>query len=77
MDFLAAAVGFGHRRIDHFGLHWRDVQASAIAFDERDDRLVRHIQGEVGIGSDLLPKLGHFDVLVRGDGSTRCAWIGE
>ena len=41
-------------------------RAGAIAFDVRDDRLVRHIEGHVGIDGDFLAFCGHLDVLVHG-----------
>ncbi|MNT48671.1 hypothetical protein D3C72_1854650 [compost metagenome] len=68
MDLLLAAVGLGHRGIHHLDHHGRDVQTRAVTFDERDDGLVRHIQGHVGIDGDLLAFGGHRDVLVGGHG---------
>ena len=38
-----AAIGFRHRGIDHLDHRRRHVYADAIAFDERNDRLVRHL----------------------------------
>ncbi|MNT23974.1 hypothetical protein D3C72_1594220 [compost metagenome] len=42
VDFLVAAVGLGHRGIDDLDHHRGDVDADAVAFDERDDRVVRN-----------------------------------
>ena len=49
-----AAVGLGHRRVDHLDHHRRDVDAGAVALDVRDDRLVGHVEREVGVDGDLL-----------------------
>ena len=54
MDFLGAAIGFGHGRVNHLQHHRGDVLPGAIAFNERDDRLIRHIEGIVRINGDFL-----------------------
>ena len=40
--------------------------AGAVALDEGNDRLVGHVEREVGVDRDLLPAFGHLDVLVHG-----------
>jgi hypothetical protein len=66
VDLFLAAVGLGHGCVHHLEHHRRDVHAGAVAFDERNDRLVRHVQGHVGIDGDFLAFGGHLDVLVHG-----------
>ena len=69
VDLLLAAVSLGDCRVDHLQHHRRDVDAGAVAFDVGNDRLVGHHQGEVGIDLDLLPALGHLDVLIHENGA--------
>jgi len=65
MNLTFAAVGFGHGSIHHFAHHRGHVLAYAIAHDEGNDGLVRHVQRGVCIGCDFLTCSGHLDVLVR------------
>ena len=44
------------------------IDAGAVTFDERDDRVVGHVQREVGVDGDLLAVGGHLDVVVHGAG---------
>ena len=44
VNLFLAAVGLGNSGIHHFYHHRRDVHAGAVAFNERNDRLIRHIQ---------------------------------
>jgi ATP-dependent Lon protease len=55
------------------GLAWTEVGGDLLTIeaavmpgnDERDDRLIRHVERIVGVDADLLPVLGHLDVLVH------------
>ena len=60
-DFAPSAVSFLDSRVpyDHGG--GRDVDADAVALDEGDDGVIRHLQPAVGVG-DLFAR-GHLDVL--------------
>jgi hypothetical protein len=42
VDLALAAVGLGHRSIDHLEHHRRDVEARAVTLDVGNDGLVRH-----------------------------------
>ena len=44
VDLALAAVGLGHRGVDHLQHHRRDVQAGAVALDVGNDRLVGHVE---------------------------------
>jgi hypothetical protein len=66
VDLLLAAVGLGHRGIDHLQHHRSDVEAGAVALDERDDGLIGHVEREVRVDGDLLAGGRHLDVLVHG-----------
>jgi hypothetical protein len=46
-DAPAAAVGLGDGGVDDRAHHRRDVDADAVALDERDDRVVRHLERAV------------------------------
>ncbi|MNF77114.1 hypothetical protein D3C84_592520 [compost metagenome] len=70
-DLALAAVGLLHGGIDHLDHHRTDIDTDAVAFDERDDRVVRHIQGHVGIDSDLVTARRHLDLLISHAG-LRC-----
>ncbi|MCY1350602.1 hypothetical protein D9M68_426790 [compost metagenome] len=71
-DLALAAVGFLHGRIDDFDHYRADVDADAVAFNERDDRVVRYIQGHVGIDGDFVTGGWHLDLLVSHAG-LRCS----
>ena len=68
LDLALAAVGLGHGSIHHLDHHGRDVAAHAIAFNERDDGLIGHVQRHVGVDGDLLPLGRNLDVLESGHG---------
>ena len=55
----------GHSCIDHLDHHWRDVLTGAVTFDERNDRLIGHVERKVSVDCDLLAAFGHLDVLVH------------
>jgi hypothetical protein len=57
VDLLLAAVGLGHRGVDHLDHHRGDVHADAVAFDVGDDRIVRHWLA----GDDFGTALGNLD----------------
>jgi hypothetical protein len=61
VDLLLAAVGLRHCRVDHLDHHRRDVHADAVAFDEGNDRIVRHRLA----GNDFLAVLGNLDQRTR------------
>ena len=65
MDFALAAIGLGHSGIHHLDHHGGNVRARAIALDERDDGLVRHVQAEVCIDGDFFAFGRNLDVLVH------------
>ena len=58
VDLALAAVGLGDRGVEHAHGCAPDVGAGAVALDEGDDRVVRHLQAAVGDG-DLLALGGH------------------
>ena len=66
MDLALAAVGLGHRRVDHLDHHRRDVDARAVALDVGNDRIVGNVEAKVRVDGDLLAAGGHLDVLVVG-----------
>ncbi|MNV15132.1 hypothetical protein D3C71_1058450 [compost metagenome] len=66
VDLLLAAVGLGHCGVHHLEHHRRDVQPGAVAFDERNDRLIGHIERIVSVDRDLLAFGRDFDVLIAG-----------
>jgi hypothetical protein len=77
VDLLLARVGLGHRRIDDLDHDRRDVDTGAVALDVGNDRLVGHHEGEIGVDLDLLPALGHLDVLIHENGAplARPCWV--
>ena len=58
VDLALAAVGLLHGCIDDAHRGAPDVRAGAVAFDERDDRLVGNVELAV-LDGDLLPLRGH------------------
>jgi hypothetical protein len=54
---LLAAVGLGDRGVNDLDHHRRDVDADAVAFDVRDDGVVRDCLP----GDDFLPALRDLD----------------
>ena len=63
-DLAGSAVRLGHCRVDDLDHHRRDVDADPVALDERDDRLVGHVQSAVLGHRDLLAGRRHLDVFV-------------
>ncbi|MPN37467.1 hypothetical protein SDC9_184986 [bioreactor metagenome] len=63
VDLALAAIGLGHGRIHHLDHHRRDVRARAVAFNEWNDGLIRHVQRHIGVDGDLLAFGRHLDVL--------------
>src|SRR5262249_38009112 len=57
-DLLLAAVRLLHRRVEHAHRRFPDVGAGAIAFDEGDDRMVRH--AELAVFDGDLVTLGNL-----------------
>ena len=58
VDFSLAAVGFGHRRVDHVFHYRRDVHTDAVALDKGNNWIVRH-----GLaGNDFGTCSGDFDM---------------
>jgi hypothetical protein len=55
------------RRIDDLDHHRRDVEAGAVAFDVRDDRLIGNVEREVLVDGDLVTAFRNLDVLIRHD----------
>ena len=72
-DLAAAAVGFLHGTVEHVLGGTPDVRPGAVPFDERDDRMVGHVElaalqrDEVALGRGR-------QVLVGGHG--RRQWLG-
>src|SRR5206468_10810459 len=54
-----------------------DVQAGAVAFDIRDDRVARNIEAIVCVDGDLGAAGGHLDVLVVGHGCSSLELLGK
>ncbi|MDC4225497.1 MAG: hypothetical protein MPW15_14965 [Candidatus Manganitrophus sp.] len=65
-DLPFAAVGLGHRRIDHPAHHRGDVEAGAVALDEGNDRLVGDVQGVVGVDRYFFPFVWDVDASLHG-----------
>ncbi|OIQ69352.1 hypothetical protein GALL_490500 [mine drainage metagenome] len=65
VNFLLAAIGFGHGRINHLDHHRRNVKTGAVTDDERNDRLIRHVDRQISVNGDFLASSGHLDVLVH------------
>jgi len=76
LDLALALVGLGHRGVDHLEHHRRDVEARAVALDVGNDRLIGHVQRVILVDGDLLPALGHLDVLVHVGVAPRAASMG-
>ena len=51
-DLLLAAVLLGHRRVEHAHRGAPDVAAGAVAFDERNDRMIGHFQASIAMDFD-------------------------
>ena len=66
MDLAFAAVGFGNRGVDHFDHDGRDVDARAVAFDERNDRIVGNGETKVLVDRDFPAAGRDLHVLIRG-----------
>ena len=61
VDLALAAVGLLHGGVEHAHRGAPDVRAGAVAFDERDDRLIGH--GELAVlDRDFLPLRGHVEL---------------
>ncbi|MNZ67932.1 hypothetical protein D3C78_861900 [compost metagenome] len=73
-DLASALVGFLDCGIDDLDHHRRDIHADAITLDVRDDRIIRHIQGHVGIDADLFADRRHLDLLVS-HAELRFLWL--
>src|SRR5690606_24947309 len=57
VDLALAVVGLLHSGVD-YNLHRRShVDTDTITFDERDDRIIRYVQGVVGVGGNLFAAL--------------------
>ena len=67
VDFLLARVGFLDRGIHDLDHHRRDVEARAVAFDIRNDRLIGNVEREIGVDGDLVTAGRNLDVLIRHD----------
>jgi hypothetical protein len=65
-DLAPAAVGLAHRHVDHPPHHRGDVDADAVALDERHDGIVRDRQAEVAVDPDGFALGGDFDLVVSG-----------
>src|SRR5690606_38116412 len=61
LDLALTAVGFLHRCIKHSYSSTPDVWTGAIAFDERNDRLIGHRKLAV-LNGDLFPLRGHVQL---------------
>jgi hypothetical protein len=69
VDLALAAIGLGHRGIDHLEHHRRDVQTRAVALDEGNDRLSGTLSDMSALTVIFWPSMGHLDVLVHGPAS--------
>ena len=65
------------RGVDHLAHHRGDVDPDAIAFDEGDDRPVRHVQAAVGVHGDTGALRRHRDVFVSHDRGLRTVTEGR
>ena len=67
-DLLLAAVGLLDRGVEHAHAGAPDVGAGAVAFDERDDRVVGHLEAPVGVDGDGVGSGGNLWLCARHDG---------
>ncbi|CUJ18194.1 Uncharacterised protein [Achromobacter kerstersii] len=75
VDLALAAVGLLHRGVDNLDHHRGDIGARAVAFDEGNDGLFRHIQREISVDRDLLAASGNLDMLVGHECSICSGWF--
>jgi len=77
LDAALAAVGALDRGVDHLAHHRGDVDADAVALDERDDGPLRHLEAAVGVDGDAGALLGHPDVFVLHARPATCAGTAQ
>ncbi|MNQ66036.1 hypothetical protein D3C85_805140 [compost metagenome] len=75
VDLALAAIGFLHRGVDNLDHHRGDVSARAVAFNEGNDGLFRHIQREISVDRDFLAASGNLDMLVGHECSICSGWF--
>ena len=71
------AVGFGNSGIDNIEHHRRYIDANAIAFNERDDWLIRDNEGVIRIDRDRLTIGGHVNMVVAHTFSSLGVWVAS
>ena len=64
-DFALAAVSFSNSCVNNFDHDRADINTGTIAFDIRDDRIIRNIQGKIGIDRNLLTFCWYFNMLIH------------
>ncbi|MNF99632.1 hypothetical protein D3C84_825400 [compost metagenome] len=74
-NLALAPIGFLYSSIDHFDHDGTDVYANAVAFDERDDRIIRNIERMVRIDGDFVADCRNLDFLVS-HAALRFFWCG-
>ncbi|MCY1429439.1 hypothetical protein D9M71_453560 [compost metagenome] len=74
-NLALAPIGFLYSSIDHFDHDGTDVYANAVAFDERDDRIIRNIERMVCIDGDFVADCRNLDFLVS-HAALRFFWCG-
>src|SRR5690606_10032040 len=73
-DLALTGVGFLDGSVDDLDHHRADVDADTVTLDERDDGVVRYVQGHVGVDGDLLAVRRHLDLLVSHAGLRLFSW---
>ncbi len=63
-DFALATVSFFYGSIDDLDHDRGNIEADAITFDVGDDRVIRNVQGMVGINGNFVAAGRHLDLLV-------------
>src|SRR5690606_38311488 len=63
-DGALAAIGLLNCGVDDLDHDRRDIDTDTIAFNERDDGVIRYIQGEICIDSNFVTVGWHPDLLV-------------
>src|SRR5690606_25783230 len=63
-NLALATVGFLHGSVDDLDHYRTDVHTNAVAFYIRNDRIVRNVQGVIGVDGDFVTVGWHLDLLV-------------
>ena len=79
LDLPLPAVGLFDRRIDHLLHRGRDFGADTVAFDKRDNRMIRHIEMAILQHGDPAARRWNLDLIVAhmnipGDACFNCLW---